>query len=354
MKKEDIQKELDEVSLEMRGLLDAVKDTSKEVNLDEIRSKKAELEARRLELEKQYAECDRPEDNDDVDTRSADNFVKTGKMEIRAVLASGQIATPRAAGGVNGLGEVADSIVDDVNVFELSGNGAWRAAYKKTEAAAADVTDGSTIGGTASTYDYVDISPAEWGILDEVSKQVKKMTPVAYEAAVKDSALIALRTKAADTIVTNVLASSLAKAVTVALDADFVRTLVLGYRSIAGKGAVKLYLSQTDLATLGAIRGTNEKKAVYEIVFDEGTTTSGIIKDGGTAVAFRVLDQLSAGTQLFGQPLTIDMPMWGGMEVSTDEGGEYFAKNVIGVKGLQTANADLAAKYGMQVVTQSE
>jgi hypothetical protein len=61
---------------------------------------------------------------------------------------------------------------------------------------------------------------------------------------------------------------------------------------------------------------------------------------------------LTDGTQLFGQPQTIEMPMWDGYEISTDEGGEYFAKNLIAVKGLQTAGVDLCAYHGMQVVTQ--
>ena len=130
-------------------------------------------------------------------------------------------------------------------------------------------------------------------------------------------------------------------------------TLDEEFWAIKGKGACKLYISQADLATLGAVRGTNEKKALYEITFDNETNTSGTIKEGGMAAAFRILDGLTAGTQLYGQPATIDMPMWGNYEVSTDEGGDYFKRNMIGIKGTQTANADLVAKNGMQVIKQA-
>lgn len=285
------------------------------------------------------------------ETRAA-NFVSSGKFESRAVLGTGTIAKPVKADGISGLAAVADSIVDDVHAVALTGNGSYVVGYKVSDAVAATVTDGSAIGGTASSFNTVTIQPAEWGVLDTVSKQVKKMTPLSYLNEVEKSALIALRTVAANKIVTAVTASSLAQAKTYALDETYIRKLVLGFRSIAGKGNVCLYLAQADLITLGSVRGTNEKKAVYEIEFNAGNTTSGIIRDGGTAVPFRVIDELTSGTQLFGQPGTIDMPMWDNYEISTDE-SVYFDKNLIAVRGLQTANADLVAKNGMQVISNS-
>jgi hypothetical protein len=39
--------------------------------------------------------------------------------------------------------------------------------------------------------------------------------------------------------------------------------------------------------------------------------------------------------------------------VETDEGGDYFKRSMIGIKGTQTAGADLVAKNGMQVITQA-
>ena len=284
----------------------------------------------------------------------ADEFVRTGRMvmETRQLLSTGKIAKPTNVGGINGLAAVASDIVDDVHAFPLNGVGTWRAAYKKTDAIAAAVTEGSAVAGTASTYDYVDISPAEWGILDEISKQVKKQSPLDYQAAIEDSAVIALRDYASNVIITAVKASTLKATKTAALDQNFLRNIVLGFRPISGKGACKLYLCAADLATLGAVRGTNEKRALYEIRFDNESNTSGVIQEGGMAVGFRILDKLTAGTQLYGQPGTIDMPMWGDYAVETDEGGDYFKRSMIGIKGTQTAGADLVAKNGMMVISQ--
>ena len=192
------------------------------------------------------------------------------------------------------------------------------------------------------------------GVLDEISKQVKKQSPLDYQGAIEDSAVSALRDTASAKILAAVQASSLKEAIfSRALDQNFLRKTVLGFRPIKGKGACKLYISQADLDTLGTVRGTNEKRALYEITFADETNTSGTIKEGGIAVSFRILDGLTAGTQLYGQPGAIDMPMWGNYAVETDEGGDYFKRSMIGIKGTQTAGADLVAFHGMQVIKQA-
>jgi len=281
----------------------------------------------------------------------AKSLSDTGKMEMRAVLSTGQIATPEKAGGINGLAEAVGSIVNDVEAVALTGAGAYKVAYKVTDAVADAVTDGEEVGGTGAAFDYVTINPAEWGVLDEISKQVAKLTPLDYETAVEESALIALKVYAENQIFTALSASKLVEEVTAAIDADYLRTLLINFKAIAGKGEPCLYLCREDLAAIGKVRGTNEKKALFEIAFDPGTTMTGRITEGGLSARFSISDKITAGTQYFGQPKTIVMPMWDNYLIETDEGGDYFKRNMIGIRGLQTANADLAAYHGMQKVT---
>lgn len=291
----------------------------------------------------------------DEEKRAAE-FVKTGHTEMRAILSTGQIAKPKdVSTTVSGLADVGSGIIDDVHAVEMVGAGAWEVPYKKSDAKASDVTEGQAVAGTASTYGVVTINPSEWGVYDEVSRQVEKMTPANYLAAVETSALIALREEGANKIITAVQSSDLVeKRNSIPLDDKYVRDLVMGYRSIAGKGPVKLYINKDDMATLGKVRGTNEKRAVYQITYDDGgLNLSGTIQDGGTAVSFRITDGLATGTQLFGQPMNIDMPMWGGYEIETDNGGDLFKRRMIGVNGTQTANADLVAFHGMQLIKQA-
>lgn len=63
--KEEIQTELDSVELEMRSLMDAVKDTSKEINLEETRKKRDEFSSRKSSLVKELAECEKPSEPED-------------------------------------------------------------------------------------------------------------------------------------------------------------------------------------------------------------------------------------------------------------------------------------------------
>lgn len=337
--------------------LDALQAEARAIN-EELEARKA-AETKREEIRKAVAggagraTSNNVQVTESAQERRAREFVENGRLEMRAVLGTGRIAAPQSVGGISDLGEVASGIVDDVHAISLTGTGAWRVAYKTANASAAAVTDGQAVAGSGSTYNYVTISPEEWGVLDEISKQVAKLTPLDYQGAVERSALIALRSFAAGKILDALDDSELVENVTQALDVNYLRNLRLGFRAIEGKGDVVLYIAQADLATLGAVRGTNEKRPLYTFTFDAGSTTSGIIQEGGLAVRFRVLDQLETGLQYFGQPGTIDMPMWDNYSVETDEGGDYFKRNMIGIRGLQTAGADLVALHGMQKVVNS-
>lgn len=339
---------IDELTKEADELNERSKELNTELTELDARSEVIKEEKSKIKVEKEIRQMSTVKT--DVELR-AESLMNTGKMEMKALLSTGQIATPTAVGGINGLAEIGVGIVDDVKAVALTGNGAYKVGYKATNAAAAAVTDGQPISSTAPTFGVVTINPAEWGTLDTISNQVKKVSPLAYEAEVEASALIALREYASDTIIEKVQASDLKGTITQAIDKDYLTGLLLSYTSIAGKGEVVLYLNQTDLKALGAVRGTNEKRRLFDITFDQGTTKSGVISENGMACKFRVIDKLTTGTQLFGQPKTIEMPMWDGYKIDTDEGGKYFEANMIAVRGLQTANADLCAKNGMYVVS---
>lgn len=283
----------------------------------------------------------------------AKEFAKTGVTEFR-VLTTATIAKPTKVGEMNGLADVSCGIIDDVYAIPLDGNGAYVAPYKKTNAGATNHDEGTNHGGTGSGFDHVTINPTEWSVFDEISNRVSRQTPVTYIDAIEQSAVSALRVTGCEKIIDAVLASTLAKKInSMALDASYLRNLILGYNAIKGKGECVLYINRADLITLGNIRGTQDKKAVFEFEYDPGSTMSGTIKEGATSIKFRIEDHLAVGTQLFGQPLTIHMPMWNAMEVKTDEHGEFFKKGTVGIVGLQDAGADLCALNGMEVVLQA-
>lgn len=329
---------------------------------EELSKEQAELRAK-IELDTQLAPGAVTESRTKAEkaTSAAESFRNTNRMsmpmfkENRALLvSSGKLATPTAAATEIGeLPVVVSSIIDDVDVIDATGTGAWEFPYKTADAKAVNVTEGQTIGGTGYTTDKVTISPVEWGVLDEVSNQVAKMTNVAYASAVQNSAYLALRKMGKEKITSAIIASKLVETKTgVKIDAEYVRNVVLGFdadESVAG--GTKLYINKTDLAALGKVRGTNEKKAIFEIKFTD--ENNGQIIDGGTVIPFSINSSVPVGTQIYGQPKTVKMLLWGDYEVSTDQGGDYFKRNVMGVRGLATAGADLTVYHGMQLIKQA-
>lgn len=346
------------------GKLEATEERLKEIKQEADFLAKEEAELRkRMDLTDQLKPGAVPQnrgaEKSDIEKR-ADAFRSTNRMNLpmfreqRSVLATGKIAAPTGVSETIGdLPQSVSSIVDDVDAVDATGTGSWKFPYKKADSTAADVTDGNEIGGTGANYDYVTINPATWGIVDTVSNQVAKQTNVAYASSVENSARTALRRTAKAKIVAAVLASPIAETrSSIALDADYLRGVVLGFGSDESVGGgTKLYITKGDLYTLGKVRGTNEKRALYDIKFTD--ENNGTITDGGLSVPFSINSSLTDGTQLYGQPKAIKMPMWGDYEISTDASGEYFAKNLMAVRGLANANADLAVYHGMQIIKQA-
>ena len=206
-----------------------------------------------------------------------------GNSEARAVLvSSGNLATPTEVAGINDImGARVSSIVDMVKVVDASGMGAYKVAYQLTDAAAGTTAEGDEYHAGEPTFDFVEIKPQTETVLSYISKQTRKQSPLAYAAKVNESALIALRRRAAAIITEKLLASDLNVALTVALDEKFLRKIALSYggdESVVG--AAVLQINKADLITLGDVRGS-DKKPVYEITPDAGNPNTGIIKDGG-------------------------------------------------------------------------
>lgn len=354
--------------------------------LDELNAKKAELEAELAEINAQIAELDKDkeksnEDKGDNNQRNkfnfmtkesrgintmtieernaaAQKFAETRRTnltaeETRSVLvSSGTIATPTEVDGINENGFAGvSSIIDLVKVVNCEGMGKNRVAYTKTDATAAAQTEGSAAGGTGTAFGFVDISAESIAILDAISKQTKKQSPLQYEAKVKEKAMLALRKEAARIVTEKVLASTLTTALSVsALNESAVREIALSYGGDEGvEGAAYLFLNKADLVTLGKVRGTNDKKAVFEIIPDANPNT-GVIKDGGTIVKYCLNKNLATGTLLYGQPKNIELDLFSNYEIAVSE-DFYFDKLMDAIRGDVELGADVVAMGGIVKVT---
>lgn len=305
-----------------------------------------------------------------AETRARE-FAKSGRQavpvaEARAVLVSGgKIATPTEVSGINDAFTEVSSIVDMVKVVDCQGMGANKVAYMKASATGATKTEGAAATESDMTYDFVTITPQTEAVMSTISKEVRKQSPLNYAQKVRESALTALRKRAALLVTDKIKASALNEQITTitAIDAGTLRKIALNYggnEEIAG-GAV-LFLNKKDLIAFGDVRGTNEKKAVYEITPDTGNPNTGIIKDGGLSVRYCINSNCTAltgtaasasaatVTMLYGNPHCCELDLFSDYEIAVSE-DRNIEKLMLTIVGDVQLGADVVVDKGFVAVT---
>lgn len=303
--------------------------------------------------------------------RYADDFVKTNRMtvkvpEMRSVLLSGgTIATPTKVSGINDLPGGVSGIVDMVTVEDCTGMSADKVALVTADSSASANTEGSAASTSEPTFAYVTISPTTYSLVSYVSNEIRRQSPLNYTEKVRASAVKALRRKAAEVITTAVTDSTYGdEIIASAVTASTLRTIAMTYGADDEvPGNAVLFLNKTDLIAFGDVRGTNEKKAVYEITPDSNNPNTGIIKDGGLSVRYCInpnCNALTGGTNtsttktkptmFYGNPRAIKLDLFGGMEIKASE--DYkFAEDLLAVLGKASFGAGLVVKGGIVKVS---
>lgn len=303
---------------------------------------------------------------DEAETR-AQRFATEHRMSITTdavrrslTLSGGNIAQPTRVSGINPPPTEVSQIVDMVYIVDADGMGEDAVAYDVPDALTAGVKadDGSATGDSIKEPKVAKITPVLVTTLGYISRRIQRTTPLNYQSRTSDAALRALRKKvgrlivAGDPAATEPEITGILKAAAIqdgsdisvsAINETTLRKIALSYGGDdAVEGGGVLLLNKDDLIAFGDVRGTNEKKAVYEIEFDDGSTTTGIIKDGGLAVRFCIDNALSAlsasGTaagkycMVYGKPLAYQLDLFGpySVEVSKDY---KFAEGLLAVMG---------------------
>ena len=134
--------------------------------------------------------------------------------------------------------------------------------------------------------------------------------------------------------------------------ADTLRHLVLtvaGTDSVMGPGV--LVLNQKNLQVFGAVRGTNEKKPIYEIEFpDPNDLNHGIIREGGTACPFVIDSSLTDNEMLFGKFKAVRVEFQKDLTIRMSN-EEKFSEGLVAIKGDVYAITALIANKAICVVT---
>jgi len=300
--------------------------------LDEMNKLKDEIEARKALRQSIAAgagtSVSTPAKVSDEE-RAANDFVKNNRMTINAdqahalTIAGGQLVQPTKVDGINDLpGAKVSSIIDLVKIVNCVGMGSHKIAYVKEDAAAAaNQTEGeAATTATLAQFGFVTITPESVAVLDFISKQAKKQTTLQYASKVREQAMIALRRKAAQVVTAALKNSELVKAVPgAAIDAKTLRTIALSYGNDESiMGGAMLFLTKADLMAFGDVRGTNEKKALYEITPDASGNT-GVIREGGLSVRYCINSNLTNGEMFYGDPQTLELDLFSDYEVKVSE-----------------------------------
>lgn len=290
-----------------------------------------------------------------AEERAAAEFAKTNRMTIDAeqaralTIAGGTLLQPTKLDGINDIpGAKYSSIIDMIKIVNCVGMGSHKIAYVDADAEAAEnqVEGQAAATATLGQFSFVTITPQSVAVLDFITKQAKKQTTLQYSTKVREQAMLALRRKAAK-VVTAALQEStlLQKLAGSAIDAKTLRTIALNYggdESVIG-GAV-LFLNKADLLAFGDVRGTNEKKALYDITPD-GNGNTGMIREGGLSVRYCIDSNLPVGKLYYGNPQTLELDLFSDYEIKVSE-DFAFDKLMDTIRGDVELGSDVIVKNG--------
>lgn len=333
--------------------------------LEELKNLQADIEARK-QLRQQIAAGagakvpGNPEKKSD-EQRAADAFAQTNRMTIAAeqaralTIASGQLVQPTKVDGINDLpGVEVSSIIDLVKIVNCTGMGSHKIAYlKETAPAASEQTEGEAAAtATLAQFGFVTITPTSYAVLDFVSKQAKKQTTLQYASKVREKAMVALRRKAAEVVTAALRGSDLLQTVAggSAIDAKTLRTIALTYgNDECVLGGAMLLLNKKDLLKFGDVRGTNEKKALYEIT-PSGNGNTGTIREGGLTVRYCIDSHIPEGELYYGNPQALELDLFSDYEIKVSE-DFAFDKLMDTIRGDVELGSDVTVKNGWMKYT---
>ena len=322
----------------------------------------------------------------------AKKIMEAGKMEISStdvrnamgmqtrstLIATDSLVEPTKNGNdiKDNLNPVS-SIIDQVSVIDATGAAAFEEAYVKSEPTAAERKDGSTGTATDPVFRVAKLKPELINVTSFVSKNIQRVSPLAYEAKIRSLALKALRRKVANMIVNgstdafgiktakNTMNEDICKELLLnanTIDANTLKKIVFSYGGNDELGGnARLFLTKEDLQKFGEVRGTNEKKALYEITPDNANPNIGTIKEGGLIVPYTInssLTSLSSAvkgtekvqTMIYGDPANFELALFGNYTVEVFKETKA-VEGMITIIGEIMAGGNVIADGGFVVVT---
>lgn len=259
-------------------------------------------------------------------------------------VATGSIVTPTGAGSDirDGFAGQVSSLVSQVYTVNLKGLSGVEEPYvvEDMEAQGSVVATASGTARTDSdpTFAKAAIKPYGVDVTTFVDRNLANLSPADYAAKIQTMAMRALRRKINALIVTgdgqgspsmygitnakNTEGSPIFGSVSLgaAIGVDSLEKLVYAYGGDEEVGGnARLLLTKANLQALGALRGTNEKRRLYNIIRDAGNPNTGVIEDGGLIVPYTIVSALGDTTMSYGDPLNYELGLFGDYVIRVDE-----------------------------------
>ena len=313
-------------------------------------------------------------------------FLSQHAAEKSVTLATGTLAQPTGAGTNirDPLGSGVGAIIDQVYVQDLTGMSSYLEPYVISEfdASGADVATAAGTARTASgdpTFGVSKISSYELTTTSYVDRNISRLTPANYYAKVYAMAIRAMRRDTVKMIFNgdgqstpdmygiknakNMAGNPIFATVNVAeVGPDLLTDLMFAYGGDEELGGnCRLYLNKKDLQALGKLRGTNEKRRLFDIVPDAGNPNTGTIRDGGIIVPYSIsskLTALSASTagasdiqaMVYGDPTNYELGLFGDYTVRVDESVKA-VERMLTILGDAMVGGNLVVDKGFVVAT---
>lgn len=315
--------------------------------IDNIQALIREQERKVMEAPTNPAEQrDMAEDRGAILMRGDD--VKIDAVELRRMLnsttvATGTIVQPTGSGSMihDPVGNQVSSIIDQVTVQDLTGMGAYQEPYVKTEMEAqsqkVETAAGTARTATDPTFGIAELRPREVNVTSFVDRNIARLSPADYYAKVMAMAMRAMRRAIAKMIITgdgegspamfgitnakNKASENIfAEETITAIDATTLDQLYFAYGSDVAIGAnARLLLTKKNLKAFGALRGTNEKRRLLDIVPDMANPNTGIIRDGGVVIPYTISADVTDEKLLYGDPANYLLGLFGAYSIRVDE-----------------------------------
>lgn len=313
--------------------------------------------------------------------RRCADFQRTGRMiygNARSLITRAAtlstttgVIGPTGVSGINDeAGSAVSGFIDLITVTDCTGMASYKVAMVSGEPAASAGTEGNVPAQSSTSFSSVELVGKLYDLIDYVSAQIRKWSPLNYEAKIQEKVRKALRAKLSEMVISKILASKqnstlpITGATGAALfTPSLLSDIILAYGGDEGiDGAACLVLPKEDLRAFAAVRGKNEYLPVYSIVPDASNPSMGVIKDNNglscryclnkNVPALSTATLTSSGTKgmFYGNPRCAEMALWGGVEVGVNEGYKY-GEGLLTIKGEVTADAEVTVKNGFVVVT---